>query len=130
MQVAYTSVPRWWLGLGGVIFGAIGDFIALGLTSQALATALGGATTLWANVVIARYWLKEELNKWDVFGVLGIDLVPGAMQSMVDYNLTLKQAHSRTRLCPVLSLTEAEVEGLRGRHGGMTCAEHRRRAAH
>ena len=76
-RLAFTSVPRWWLGLGGVIFGAIGDFIALGLTSQALATALGGATTLWANVAIARFWLKEELNRWDVFGVLGI--VTGAV---------------------------------------------------
>eukprot|EP00937_MAST-01D_sp_MAST-1D-sp2_P006586 g6586.t1 len=68
-RVTYTSVPAWWLGLGGVVFGAIGDFIALGLTSQALATALGGSTTLWANVIIARVWLKEKVHKNDLIGV-------------------------------------------------------------
>lgn len=47
-----------WIGFGCVVIGAIGDFLALGLAMQSLVTALGGATTLTANVVIARYWLK------------------------------------------------------------------------
>ena len=68
-KVPYTKVPEWWIGLGGVVLGAIGDFIALGLASQALCTAVGGATTLWANILIARFWLKEELTAWDVGGV-------------------------------------------------------------
>ena len=68
-RVPYTKQPAWWVGLGGVIFGAVGDFIALGLASQAVCTALGGATTLWANILIARFWLNEELSWWDVSGV-------------------------------------------------------------
>ena len=73
-KIPYTRVARWWFGLLGVILGAIGDFIALGLASQAVCTALGGATTLWANVLIARFWLKEELSRWDIGGVMLIVL--------------------------------------------------------
>jgi hypothetical protein len=61
---------RWQLGLGGVVFGAIGDFVALGLATQALCTALGGATCLLANVVLAHFWLDEPCTKEDAWGVL------------------------------------------------------------
>jgi drug/metabolite transporter (DMT)-like permease len=60
---------RWWVGIGGTILGAVGDFIALGLADQALCTALGGAATLIGNVFVARFWLKEELTKYDLGGV-------------------------------------------------------------
>jgi hypothetical protein len=73
-KIPYNKVKRWWLGMGGVVLGAIGDFIALGLASQAVCTALGGATTLWANVAIAKIWLKEEISPWDIGGVLLIVL--------------------------------------------------------
>eukprot|EP00937_MAST-01D_sp_MAST-1D-sp2_P006892 g6892.t1 len=67
-QRSYLRSGKWWFGMCLVIFGAIGDFIALGFASQALCTALGGATTLLVNVVIARYWVKEELTQWDILG--------------------------------------------------------------
>jgi len=51
-----------------VIIGAICDFTALGLANQALVTATGGATTMIANVFIARFWLKETLSWLDVLG--------------------------------------------------------------
>jgi hypothetical protein len=39
-----------------------------GLANQALVTATGGGTTLIANVVIARFWLKESLTWLDILG--------------------------------------------------------------
>lgn len=69
-QISVYRSCKWWLGLGGVIFGAIGDFAALGLAPQSLCTALGGATCLLANLFIAKFWLKEELVKTDVVGVV------------------------------------------------------------
>eukprot|EP00937_MAST-01D_sp_MAST-1D-sp2_P000735 g735.t1 len=59
----------WWVGMGGVIGGAVGDFVALGMATQALVTALGGSTVLAANVLIARYWNKEDLFGSDLVGV-------------------------------------------------------------
>ena len=35
LRIPYTRMPMWWLGMGMVVAGAIGDFIALGLASQA-----------------------------------------------------------------------------------------------
>ena len=56
---ANPFVPlKWWLGLSGVIVGAIGDFVALGFASQSLVSALGGGTTLICNVVVAHLWNK------------------------------------------------------------------------
>ena len=68
-RTPYYRMGSWWLGLGLVVIGAIGDFIALGIASQALVTALGGGTTLAVNIAIAKFWLNEELSWWDVRGV-------------------------------------------------------------
>jgi hypothetical protein len=65
---------RWWLGLSGVIFGAIGDFIALGLAEQALVTAVGGATTLTTNVLLSKFYNHEKIYNLDLAGVLLIIL--------------------------------------------------------
>jgi hypothetical protein len=69
-QVDYVKMPKWWLGMSGVVLGAVGDFVALGLASQSVCTALGGATVLVSNVFIARYLLKEELSSLDLIGVV------------------------------------------------------------
>jgi hypothetical protein len=58
----------WWCGLAGVVAGAIGDFAALAFASQALVAALGGATTLATNLLVAKYWQKETLTKFDIAG--------------------------------------------------------------
>ena len=65
----FMKMGVWWLGLLCVILGAVGDFIALGIAAQSLVTALGGATTLVANVLIARFWLREKLQVFDLIGV-------------------------------------------------------------
>jgi hypothetical protein len=58
--------------MAGVIAGAIGDFIAVGLANQSLAVASGGATVLLCNCVVAKAWHKEELSAQTLTGVLCI----------------------------------------------------------
>ena len=83
-RIPYTKVTAWWLGQASVIFGAIGDFIALGLASQAVCTALGGATTLWANILIAKYWLKEDLTRWYVLSLSARAAAARRRQALLD----------------------------------------------
>jgi hypothetical protein len=83
-RIPYTKVTAWWFGQAGVIFGAIGDFIALGLASQAVCTALGGATTLWANILIAKYWLKEDLTRWYVLSLSARAAAARRRQALLD----------------------------------------------
>jgi multidrug transporter EmrE-like cation transporter len=66
---SYISMPLWWLGMSLVVFGALADFTALGMASQSLVAALGGGSTLVANVIIARFWQKEKLKALDIAGV-------------------------------------------------------------
>lgn len=77
LRVPYTFMPLWWVGMAGVILGAIGDFIAVGLANQSLAVASGGATVLLCNCVVAKVWHKEELSVQTFSGVLCI--VAGAI---------------------------------------------------
>jgi len=73
-QRHYTRLPFWWLGFLGVLSGAIGDFVALGLASQSLVAALGGGTTLVSNVIIAHIWNKDEFFRTDAIGTFFIIL--------------------------------------------------------
>lgn len=50
------------------------DFVALGFASQSLVAALGGATSLSTNVLVAHYWNHEVLFNTDVAGVVCIVL--------------------------------------------------------
>ncbi|EQC34344.1 hypothetical protein SDRG_08116 [Saprolegnia diclina VS20] len=71
-QRAYIHRPVWWLGLLMVIAGSIGDFTAFVFATQALVAALGGGSTLIANVIIAHYMNKETLYKTDIIGVIWV----------------------------------------------------------
>jgi hypothetical protein len=114
-QRPYTMRPFWWLGLLGVILGAIGDFTALGFASQALVAALGGGTTLigilkffqfekqlifsaTGNVFFGSLWNGEEILATDMFGVCAV--ICGA----IAFALTTPDAESYT-------LEELEVSG-------------------
>jgi multidrug transporter EmrE-like cation transporter len=68
-RVGFFSDTSWWTGYALVIFGAIFDFLALGFAMQSLVTAIGGASTLVANLFISHYWLKETLSNLDLIGV-------------------------------------------------------------
>ena len=73
----YTKLPIWWCGMGLVVLGSVGDFVALGFATQALVAALGGATTLSTNLLIARFWKNQDINPLDGIGVVFI--VAGAV---------------------------------------------------
>merc|ERR1712100_564517 len=60
-QVAYWKLPLWWCGFVGVLSGAIGDFVALALATQSMVAALGGSTTLVANVIVSHYWHHDTI---------------------------------------------------------------------
>lgn len=53
--------------MGLVVFGTIGDFIALGLAPQSIVAPIG-ATTLIANIVFGHFFLKENLGRRDLIG--------------------------------------------------------------
>lgn len=63
--------PIWALGFALMVFGAIGDFIALGITAQSIVAPLG-ALTLVFNIPIAG-WLHGE--RITVQGVVGTALI-------------------------------------------------------
>ncbi|ETW04830.1 hypothetical protein H310_03954 [Aphanomyces invadans] len=69
-QRPYIFRPVWWVGLIMVIVGSIGDFAAFGFATQALVAALGGGSTLIANVIIANQMNQETLYRSDLLGVL------------------------------------------------------------
>ena len=73
-QRVYWKRPFWWIGMMGVVGGAIGDFVALGMATQSLVTAVGGSTVLVANIFIARFWNDEDLYGADVWGVVFVVL--------------------------------------------------------
>ena len=60
-QQMYLRRPLWWFGLLCVVLGSVGDFAAFGFATQALVAALGGGTTIVANVVIAHYFNREQI---------------------------------------------------------------------
>jgi hypothetical protein len=90
-QKAYVLRKLWWLGMSGVIGGAIGDFAALGIGNQALVTGLGGGCTLIANVGFSHYWNGDQLFNSDVLGILfvlaGAGLFALASPPAADYTV-------------------------------------------
>merc|ERR1711865_626663 len=55
-RVAYTKTCYWWIGLSGVVFGSIGDFVAFSIASQELVVAVGCAAVLSCNIVVSIFW--------------------------------------------------------------------------
>ncbi|ETV73649.1 hypothetical protein H257_11752 [Aphanomyces astaci] len=63
----YLRQPLWMLGLWLVIFGSLGDFVALGFIPQSLAVPVGGSTIV-ANVFFAHKFLHEAFSRRDGIG--------------------------------------------------------------
>jgi drug/metabolite transporter (DMT)-like permease len=88
----YYKRGRWWAGMLGVVFGAIGDFFALGFATQALVSAVGGATTLIGNVIFASCMNKETLYRSDKIGltcvIIGAVIFSATTPAAKDYTLT------------------------------------------
>jgi len=87
LQKVYYKDSLWWLGMVTVVFGSIGDFVALSFTGQAIVAQIG-ATTLVANIFFARVWLKESVSKWDVAGCALIVIGPGLSVGFGNHNET------------------------------------------
>ena len=68
-KVPYYKNKLWMGGLALVIFGSLGDFVALGLAAQSIVAPIG-AITLVANIFFAHYWLGEELTTKDTIGTI------------------------------------------------------------
>ena len=112
-QVSYLKLPTWWFGMFLVVAGAVGDFLALGFGSQALCTALGGATVLITNVITAKYVQKEELSRDDLIGVafivIGACMISASTPEGEEYTLDKLLEYSATPAfvlyMPVMSVT-------------------------
>ncbi|CEG38096.1 hypothetical protein L915_21489 [Plasmopara halstedii] len=87
----YIRRPVWWIGLSLVILGSLGDFAAFGFATQSLVAALGGGSTLVANVFTAQCLNGEKLYKTDVSGVLfvimGVVMIAWISEPNVEYPL-------------------------------------------
>ncbi|ETV86568.1 hypothetical protein H257_01722 [Aphanomyces astaci] len=92
-QRPYILRPVWWVGLIMVIVGSIGDFAAFGFATQALVAALGGGSTLIANVIIANQMNQETLYRSDLLGVLlviaGVVVISAISEPDVTYPLPI-----------------------------------------
>jgi len=62
--------PMWWLGMITMCVGSGLDFVGMGYANQALVAALGGSTMLICNVLLAYFWMGEELYRTDAIGVI------------------------------------------------------------
>uniref|UniRef100_K3X6H4 Magnesium transporter n=1 Tax=Globisporangium ultimum (strain ATCC 200006 / CBS 805.95 / DAOM BR144) TaxID=431595 RepID=K3X6H4_GLOUD len=90
-QRPYVQRPLWWLGLALVVLGSLGDFTAFGFATQSLVAALGGGSTLVANVFTAYFLNKEALYATDLGGVLfviiGVVIIAWIAEPNVEYPL-------------------------------------------
>ena len=82
----------------------------------------------WAGLPLRAAPYGPQTPK-QLFGVLGIDIVPADMLTKADWNTTLKAMYDETFECPVFAMDEAHMEKLRTRLGGMNCADASRGAA-
>lgn len=55
----YYTRPLWLIGMILIVFGSIGDLIALGFAPQALVASVGGGSTVLVNVFFAHLWLGQ-----------------------------------------------------------------------
>ena len=69
-QRSYVHRKMWWMGMLGVMSGAVMDFVALGIASQTLAVSLGGAFSLITNAAMSHLWNKETASATDYIGAI------------------------------------------------------------
>jgi uncharacterized membrane protein YphA (DoxX/SURF4 family) len=79
-QRPFYKQKRYLLGLALIIFGSLGDFVALGMVAQSIVAPLG-SIALVANVLFAHFWLHEVVGKREIVGTLLI--IIGSVLSVV-----------------------------------------------
>ena len=67
--VAYTDIPLWWAGMGLMVLGETGNFLAYAYAPATLVAPLG-AVTVVSNCIIAHYVLRERVCKRNMAGVV------------------------------------------------------------
>ncbi|OQS00802.1 hypothetical protein ACHHYP_02598 [Achlya hypogyna] len=70
LDFSYTHHCMWWVGMFLVGLGSVGDLVAFGFARAAVVAAVGGVTTIVANVVFAQWINKEPLHTTDVLGII------------------------------------------------------------
>lgn len=90
---SYVKIPIWWIGLLGIILGAILDFVSLGFAPQTVVASLG-SMTLVINAVVAPIALKEKLARLEKLSTMVITAgaaiaVASSSQKSQDYNLDI-----------------------------------------
>jgi len=68
-RTPYIKRKTWWIGMVLTVTASLMDFVALGLASQSLVAALGGGSTLLANVVVASCYNHDIIYFTDAVGV-------------------------------------------------------------
>jgi len=93
----YHHRPEWWYGFFLTVCGALADFVALGFGQPSLVTAVGGSTTLTGNLVVAKFWNEEEIQKTDIMGVFSIVIsaVIIAVQTPPSQDLSLSELYAK-----------------------------------
>lgn len=90
---SYVKIPLWWLGIFGVILGAVLDFLSLGYAPQTVVASLG-SMTLVINAFIAPCALGEKLSRLELAGTFTITFgaalaVASSSQKSQEYNLEI-----------------------------------------
>jgi hypothetical protein len=80
----YIHLPAWWVGLGLVCFGSIGDIVSLTFAPQSVVMPVG-SFTLAANIFLANRFFGETLSRQDIEGTVLIIL--GATGVAVAYGV-------------------------------------------
>jgi len=68
-SVPYTQLKGWWLGLGFMFIGEIGNFLAYGMAPASLVSPLGAITVI-SNAVLSRLMLNEPMPRQKALGVV------------------------------------------------------------
>eukprot|EP00293_Proteomonas_sulcata_P006623 CAMPEP_0184329616 /NCGR_PEP_ID=MMETSP1049-20130417/144247_1 /TAXON_ID=77928 /ORGANISM="Proteomonas sulcata, Strain CCMP704" /LENGTH=467 /DNA_ID=CAMNT_0026651999 /DNA_START=27 /DNA_END=1430 /DNA_ORIENTATION=+ len=68
-ETPYTKIPLWWVGMGVMILGETGNFLAYAYAPATLVAPLGAVSVI-SNCILAHYVLKENLQKSNIAGVI------------------------------------------------------------
>ncbi|KAI8802087.1 magnesium transporter NIPA-domain-containing protein [Cladochytrium replicatum] len=68
-ETSYVNVPTWWLGMGLMLLGELGNFAAYGFAPAVLVAPLG-TIALISNAIIAPLFLGESFRMRDFLGIL------------------------------------------------------------
>ncbi|KAH6601511.1 hypothetical protein BASA50_001549 [Batrachochytrium salamandrivorans] len=68
-ETAYLRERLWWIGMGIMLLGELGNFSAYGFAPAVLVAPLG-TVALISNALIAPIFLGETLRSRDIFGIL------------------------------------------------------------